>query len=140
MAENISDEKKLEKILYQQEIYQKQIEVINQQMIMINNSIKKTESVIEGITAIKENKDSELLIPLGDNVFVKVGLKSDKLLTHVGGGIFLEKDFDETINVLNGNISKLRKMLDNIQKTSSDLEARLIKLSKDAESLVNQQQ
>lgn len=140
MAENISEEKRLEKILYQQEMYQKQMEVISQQMMMVENGIKKNGNVVEGITAMKENKEKELLIPIGDNIFVKVGLKSDKLMTHVGGGIFLEKDFDETIKVLNENISKLKKMFDNMQKTSSDLEGRLIKLSEDAESLASQQQ
>jgi len=138
MVENNKNE--LERILYLQDTYQKQIEVIGQQMILVNNRIKSIESIIEGISDLKENKEKEILLPLGDDVFVKSALKSDMLIVNSGAGIFLERDFDETKKILTEKIMKLSKMLENMQKTSSELENMLVKLNSDAEKIINQQQ
>jgi prefoldin alpha subunit len=99
------------------EAMQSRIDMIN----AVTTDLTYASMAIEGLE--KEKEDSELLIPIGGNSFIKATLKSpDKLIIGMGAGISIEKSLQEAKEIV-------KKRLENTQKTRQSLEQQLAQVA-----------
>lgn len=99
------------------EAMQSRIDMVN----AVTTDLTYASMALEGLE--KETEDSELLIPIGGNSFVKAMLKSpDKLIVGMGAGVSIEKSLQEAKEIV-------KKRLENIQKTRQSLEQQLAQVA-----------
>jgi len=69
---------------------------------------------LEGLE--KEKEDSELLVPIGGNTYIKAKLGTpDKIIVGMGAGVSIEKSLQEAKEIV-------RKRLENLEKTRTSLQ------------------
>jgi len=70
--------------------------------------LREAASAIESIKSIKENSESETLVPMGIGAFVKAKISgNDKFIINLGAGASIEKDKDSVINYLESRIKEM---------------------------------
>jgi prefoldin alpha subunit len=76
---------------------------------------------LEGIEKEKEN--SELLVPIGGNSYIKAKLENpDKVIVGMGAGISLEKTLEEAKEII-------KKRLENLERTRTSLQQQLAQVA-----------
>jgi prefoldin alpha subunit len=71
---------------------------------------KYYQEILNSIESIKTCKETdEFLVDLGNNVFSKVKLLEKTFLVNIGSGIFLEKNPDETIKILEKRLKNVEE-------------------------------
>jgi len=81
-----------------------QIETINLQIIELNH-------LKIGLTELKDVKDKQTFIPLGNGVFLETVINQPKgLLMNVGSNILVKKDFESTGKLIEKQIGDLNSI------------------------------
>jgi len=118
----IQKQKEFQRILYQVELLSKHKETIETQIAILKEVIKQTNISMENINGLKKlaNK-KEMIIPIGEKVFIKVQLLSDNVLYNVGKKIFIEKNYEDAEKSLREDVVKLTKTLEEMIKKSDEI-------------------
>lgn len=139
----MDDRQKLEQMVNEINMYQNQLDVLNQQMETVKASVSELSSAEETLNSIKGKKGSETFVPIGAGSFIITELKdTDKVIVGLGAGAAVKKDIDgakedissqkkeleELMAKMNGDIQKLT---DFIVRKSPEAEALLRKLEKE---------
>lgn len=99
------------------EAMQSRIEMVNAVM----TDLTYANMALEGLEKEKEN--SELLVPIGGNSFIKARLENpDKLIVGMGAGISVEKTMQEAKEII-------KKRLENTEKTRLSLQQQLAQVA-----------
>jgi len=92
-------------------------EAIQSRINMVNaviTDLTYASMTLEGLEKEKEN--SELLVPIGGNSYIKARLENpDKLVVGMGAGISVEKTLQEAKEII-------KKRLENLEKTRASLQ------------------
>jgi len=107
-------------------------EAIQSRTSMVNaviTDLTYASMALEGLE--KEKEDSELLVPIGGNSYIKARLDNpDKIIVGMGAGISVEKTLPEAKEII-------KKRLENLEKTRVSLQQQLAqvaeKISEDRE-------
>ena len=76
-------------------------EVLYEQMKLVEQQILELKVFGEELDTIEENKNEEIMVPLGKSVFASAKLDvSKKFLVDIGAGHFIKKDISETKSVI----------------------------------------
>lgn len=76
-------------------------EMLTEQLRLVEQQISELSLFGEELDVIKENKNAEILAPIGKSVYAPVKVNSDKkLLVEVGSGFLVNKDINETRGVI----------------------------------------
>jgi len=77
--------------------------------------LAETSAAIDAARGLRENADSETLMPIGRGAFVKVKVSSsDKMVLSVGAGVAMEKSREYVINYLETRLKEIETNLKNI--------------------------
>lgn len=107
----------------------KQVQTIDQQM-------QELSVAMEGIDAIQESKETEILVPISSGVFLKANIEdTEKLLVSVGSNITVPKSFDETKQILENNILELGKFKDQMKELLDKIAGKQEELEKEMTEL-----
>jgi prefoldin alpha subunit len=113
--------------------YQKQVQLIEQQMVELN-------SVKENLDDIKKLKQgAEILAPLSSGIFAKASIKdTNELLVNVGSDVIVKKDVDSAKALIDKQLGEMEEvhtqMQGEVQKLAfkgSSLQDELAKLVED---------
>src|SRR3989344_1243110 len=125
-------EEQKSKIIEFQVLNQK-VQQLQEHLQSINNNIQEHQILrnsLDELENIKENQD--ILIPLGQGIFVKGIIKNNnELITNVGLNIMVEKDVKETKDMVKVNILNLSKMLERTEEEMNRNIEELQKLQKE---------
>lgn len=108
----------------------KQMEMMEEQLLYVDEVVKDHSSAEETINKFKgESEDSEVLVPLGANthIYCKVG-RNDKVLVGLGADLSAETDVDSAVDIIS------RRKQD-ILNTKSELEERLKHIKQEYQKL-----
>ena len=76
-------------------------EMLTEQLKLVEQQISELNLFGEELDVIKENKNAEILAPIGKSVYAPVKINSDKkLLVEIGAGFLVNKDVKETKEVI----------------------------------------
>jgi len=131
-------QQELQKVMYQADIYRKHIEEINEQVSMIDMTIKTMEATIEALNLLNKTEiDTEILVPLGSNCFARAKLSDNKdVILGIGAGISVEKTIPESVKSLDESIENLNGATAEMQKKSAEIENLIAQLDKAGEQII----
>jgi len=90
------------------------------------NVLREATSAIESIKSLKENENSESLVPIGMGTYVQSKISSkDKVVLNIGAGVAMEKDTDAAINYLEARIKEIEIAIQETSAKKQDASARL---------------
>jgi len=92
------------------EMSERNIEMLNQQLQLIEKSLTELNSLNFGMDKIKSSVGKEVLAQLGRGIFVKTKLLSDELVVDVGNKTFVKKSVPETKEIIKEQVKKLSKL------------------------------
>ena len=110
-------EEQAQQLLQQMQMLENMFAELSQKENSIVNIIRDANSAVKSIQGIKENPDSESLVPVGMGTFIKTkSIPNEKVVVNVGAGVAIEKDHDSALNFLESKIKELELAL---QETNS---------------------
>ncbi len=108
-----------------------EIRILEQTAETIQSRINAVNAVITDLTYAsmtlegleKEKENSELLVPIGGNSYIKARLENpDKVIVGMGAGISIEKTLQEAKEII-------KKRLDNLERTKASLQQQLAQVA-----------
>lgn len=130
MASKVEDD--LRKLSVELRILEQTVETLQSRINMVNAAITDltyANMTLEGLE--KQEKDAELLVPIGGSSYIKAKLETpDKVTVGIGAGISIEKTLQEAKEII-------RKRLEDLDKTRTSLQQQFAqvveKISEDRE-------
>jgi prefoldin alpha subunit len=104
---------------------------------LIISKISEIQSTLESINEIE--KSEKVLFPLGSeaHTFGKI-IEKNKILVEIGAGIALEKNIEESKELLNKRYSELQNALAQTQKNILNVSGAINELSKEVQKLTSE--
>ncbi len=136
----MDDRQKLQQMVNEINMYQGQVDVLNQQMETVKASLTELTAAEETLNSIDGKEGTETFVPIGAGSFVITEIKdTDSVIMGLGAGAAVKKniseakesvstqkkDLEELMNKMNSDIQKLT---DFIVRASPEAEALLRKL------------
>jgi len=114
------EKSRLQEKILQYRILESRVETLNKQLNLISAKIEELEHTKNGLEELE--KCNQLNFSLGSEVYVK-GEVTDKkkVFVGIGANIFIEKTFEEAIQVLKKRKEELEKIVQQIQSEISNL-------------------
>ncbi|MFP3416976.1 MAG: prefoldin subunit alpha [Nitrososphaeria archaeon] len=101
-------------------------ESIISRIYLIGQAIEETKAAQLAIETLPEDKESEIVVPLGGDVLLKTKVdSSSKIMLKLGGGVLMVKNKDYALNFLKERIEELEKALSNAQQDKKAVEEKL---------------
>ena len=117
-------EEELRRLSVELRFLEQTAESIQSRINMVNAVITDlvyASMALEGLGKEKEN--SELLVPIGGNSYIKAGLENpDKVIVGMGAGVSVEKTLQEAKEII-------KKRLENLEKTRVSLQQQLAQVA-----------
>ena len=108
-----------------------QHEAANEQLKIVEQQITEIDTFDNELIVLKNQKDGEIIAPLGKSVFAKMKLReNEKFFVEVGAGIFVRKDIDETISVAKEQKEKLESFREQLTQEVAFIAAQLEEIIK----------
>jgi len=133
-------DEKLQRTLYELEVGKKQMEELNRQGQIIEQSLSELD---ETVSALKDyarmQVGTQSLVPIGAGSYVRSKISdTDSVLVGVGAGFSVEKKIPDAVETLKQRREQLAKSLSQVNKTVGELGVRLSQLNSAAESMMSQ--
>ena len=111
----MKNNQKLQKDYIEFQVLNQQINQLQQQLNSINNNIVELKVLGNSLDEIKKlKKENKILIPLGNNIFIKGKIEyNNELIMGVGSKTLVKKDISNTKDTINNQIKELENI--NIQ-------------------------
>ncbi len=98
-------------------MFEQQIQGIQQQMQAVEQAIMDLTSLSQGLGELEGKEGKEILAQMGRGIFVKAKLLSEELVVDVGGKNFVKKNIKDTQKLIEGQLTKLTKVQDELNAT-----------------------
>jgi prefoldin alpha subunit len=119
-------EEQAQQLMYQMQMLESYLNDLTHRESTLMTVLREAISAIESIKALKENPNSNTLVPLGMGTFVKSQISSnEKIVLNIGAGVAVEKDPDSAINFLESRIKEIEVALQDTAAKKQDAVARL---------------
>ena len=119
-------EEQAQQLMYQMQMLESYLNDLAHRESTLMTVLREAVSAIESIKALKENPDSNTLVPLGMGTFAKSQISSkDKIVLNIGAGVSIEKDADSAINYLEARIKEIEIAIQDTSAKKQDAAARL---------------
>ncbi len=123
----MSKEEEFQAAVYEYEALRQESENLSNLMQNIEARKQEYEAIISSIEELKKKRD-DVVLPLATGVFVKANVVEDGVLINVGSNIVVNKSFDD-------GIKYLRKQIEELTKTQSEISAELTKIANQLHNL-----
>jgi len=119
-------EEQAQQLLYQMQMLETYLGDLVQRESTLVSILREAISAIVSIKSLKDNHDSDTLIPLGMGAFVKSQISSnEKIVLNIGAGVAVEKNPDSAINFLESRIKEIEVALQEAAAKKQDAAKRL---------------
>lgn len=111
-------EKEARKLSIEMRSLEENAEALQSRLNMVDAAMDDLTSAKETLKGLKENTgDSQLLVPIGGNSYIKAQLDdSDKVIVGMGAGVSVEKTFKEAKEVIGKRKENLKETKQTLQK------------------------
>ena len=134
-------EEQAQQLVQQMQMLENMFGELSQKENSIVNVIRDANSAIKSIKEIKENPDSENLVPVGMGTFIKTKtIPNEKIIINVGAGVAMEKDHDSALNFLEIKIKELEVALQETNAQKQQIAANLEQGKQQMQQLMQQSQ
>ncbi len=102
-------------LVYEQRRILDLMEALYNELAGLERSLLENRNALEILNKYRSDAEvagHETLLPIGGGVYLPVSIsRPDKIIVGVGAGIYLEKDLDSAIELVNKSIDNLRKVI-----------------------------
>ncbi len=99
-----------------------QHEALQEQLNIIGQQILELQHFREELSTLENNKNSEILAPIGKSVFAKVNFSSDEnVFVDVGTGYFVQKTLSEAKEIVEDQTKKFHGFKTQVSAELSNL-------------------
>jgi len=118
----LSAQEELQRLVLELRVLESYYNELTSRETLVARAILDTRATMDALKSIPQGSDSEILVPLGAGVLMKVCSPTvDKLLLNIGAGVVVEKSKDDILRYLNERSSELETALSNISNQKVDL-------------------
>ena len=118
----MSVEEQLQKMVLELKILESYYNELTARETLVARAVLDSRATIEALKSIPEGSDSEILVPLGAGVLMRVcSPMVEKLLLNIGAGVVIEKSKEDTIKYLNERLNQLETALSNIAAQKAEI-------------------
>ena len=115
-------EEQLQRMVLELRILEAYYNELTARETLIARAVLDSKATIEALKSIPEGSDSEILVPLGAGVLMRVYSPTvNKLLLNIGAGVVIEKSKEDTLKYLDERVSQLEAALSNISAQKAEL-------------------
>jgi len=134
-------EEQAQQLLQQMQMLENMFAELSQKENSIVNIIRDANSAVKSIQGIKENPDSESLVPVGMGTFIKTkSIPNEKVVVNVGAGVAIEKDHDSALNFLESKIKELEVALQETNTQRQQIAANIEQGKQQMQQIMQQSQ
>ncbi len=117
-----------QEILYKLGMFEKNLELLNQQLQLVDKSIIDLNSLDFGMDEIKNSVGKEVMAQLGRGIFIKTKIISDEMLVDIGSKNLVKKSVPETKRILKEQIEKLNQVKKELEDEVGKIDKEMVKL------------
>ena len=119
-------EEQAQQLMQQMQMLETYFTDLSQREGTLLSVLREAISAIESIKSLREQPDSDTLVPIGMGTYVQTKISSNnKIVLNIGAGIAIEKTYDSTINYLEARIKEIEIALQDTSAKKQDAIARL---------------
>ena len=134
-------EEQAQQLMYQMQMLESYLNELTHRESTLMTILREAISAIESIKGLKENSDSNTLVPLGMGTFAKSKISSnDKIVLNIGSGVAIEKEPNAAINFLELRIKEIEVALQDTAAKKQDAIARLEHGKQEINHMIQSQQ
>jgi len=124
-----------------------ELQMLEKQIIQAQKQIQSLENQIIEINIIKQGlgdletkeKDTEILTPISNGIFVKATLKDNNtLLVNVGANIVVEKNIEDTKKLLDHQLEEIKKFQARLISDFQKMNERMLRYEKELNELISE--
>jgi prefoldin alpha subunit len=98
------------------QMFEQQINAINQQLEAIEGAIVEMSSLNLGLEELIGKKDNEIMAPIGRGIYARAKLISEELLVDIGNKNLIKKSIPETRELIQEQIKKLEQIREELNE------------------------
>ena len=133
----MSDQKNIQEKLVRYQVLEGRINALIKRRDLLINKILEIETTLSSIKEIEKNKEGEIFLPLGSSVHIHGTLKkTKKMIVELGADIAVERNVEETKNILEKRKSILNSSLQAIEREMVNLGNELLNLEPEINALL----
>lgn len=122
----LSAEEKLQRMILELKVLEAYYNELTAKETLLARAILDSRATAEALKSVPEGSDSEILVPIGAGVLMKIqSPKTDRLLLNLGAGVVVERNKEDVLNYLNTRINELETALSSIGAQKSELENKI---------------
>jgi prefoldin alpha subunit len=122
----MSDEEKLQSMVYEMRILEGRFNELNSQRGFILRIFTETRAGLDALRELDESSSSEVLIPLGGSIFVKgTTPPPDRVLLGIGADVVVERNRNEALKFAEDRLKDLENAIAGIEAQRNDLANRI---------------
>jgi prefoldin alpha subunit len=133
-----NEEEELRRLSVELRFLEQTVEAIQSRINMVNAAITDltyASMTLDGLEKEKEN--SELLVPIGGNSYIKAKLENpDKIIVGMGAGISVEKTLQEAKEIIKTRLESLEKTRMSLQQQLAQIAERISESREKFDNLV----
>lgn len=102
---------------YEERVKMQQLSEIENQLAMLEEKKAELEMIKQSIDSLKNQKDKDIIIPIGAGILATGKLTDDKnLLVNVGANVLIPKKTEEAKQLIEEQIQEIGRLHDSLKK------------------------
>jgi prefoldin alpha subunit len=133
----VDDRQKLEQMVNEINMYQGQLDILNQQIETVKASLGELTSAEETLNSIEGKEGTETFVPIGAGSFIITELKdTDKVIMGLGAGAAAKKSVEEAKETISSQKKELEELMNKMSGDIQKLTDFIVRKSPEAEALL----
>jgi prefoldin alpha subunit len=133
----MEERKKLESMVNEINMYQSQADALNQQMETVKSTIADLNIASETLETIKDEKDTETLVPIGAGSFIITEIKNtDDVIVGLGAGVAVKRTIDSAKDSIKDQKKDLEALLNKMMADLNKITEIIVRKTPEAEALI----
>ena len=133
----MADQKEFQEKLVRYQILEGRVKALLQRREMLITKIVEVENTLTSMGEIEKEKESEILLPLGSNVYIPGILKDvKKMIVEIGADVSLEKDIVDAKKILGERKDIMNNGLQSIEKEITNITNEMLGIEQEIASLM----
>ena len=124
-----------EEYIMQLSMIQEEARKLEEQLNIINQQIREFDLLKESLDNIENVKSEKVLTSLGKGVFIESKIESKELLVNIGNNVVLKRSTKETKDIIDKQIRELEKIKIQIEQAIGDLDLELQRILEGASNV-----
>lgn len=92
------------------QVFEKQIFQLQEQLRSVEQALFDMSIIHSGLENLKGKTGEEIMAQIGQGIFVKANLSSEKIVVDIGGKNYVEKTIDETKEMIENQEIKIKEI------------------------------